>query len=231
MSLIPYPDVPALPGVPPLPRLPSSGVSLAQLASTASAPTQAVPQGYSAATSSWQITNTSGAVLLTPDSVLEFEYRGEMKIPTYPVEQGSFQSYNKVYVPFDARMTCACNGNGAMTREAFLGTIEALRQSLELVSIVTPDEIYQPCNLIHVDYRRHARNGATMIVAQLWFQEIRDYGPATITTAQPSGASAQPVGQVSPVDPTTQQQASYNGAPINGGAAGIITSGIAVGAY
>ncbi len=231
MSLIPYPDVPPLPGVPPLPRLPASGTI--QPSTALAQPTQATP-GYSAAITPWQITNAAGIPLLIPDTVLEFEYRGEMKIPTYPIENGGFKSYNKVYVPFDARLTCACNGNGAMTREQFLNAVESLRSGIEAlvpVFIMTPDEIYSPCSLIHVDYRRHARAGVSMIAVQLWFHEIRAYGVTAKTTAAPSGADPQPAGQVAPVSPSAQQQSSYNATPINGGATGIYTSGVATGAY
>ena len=213
MPLIPLPDVPDLPGVPALPRIPTGPLAIGG-AAVALATAYQGTQGYSAIPSAWQIADTTGNALITPDSVIEFEYRGEMKVAAYPVEQGGFASYNKVYVPFDARMICACNGNGAMTREQFLAQIELLRsdpvQGLQSIAIITPDEVYQPCNLVHVDYRREARSGVSLILAQLWFQEIRPTGTATLATAQPSGASAQNIGQAATVSPTAQQSAAYS---------------------
>lgn len=206
--LIPYPDVPSAPGVPPLPvppagyNYPAPAANESTLETDSSASVDRIPQ--------WQITDANGAELLTPDSVIEFEYRGEMKVSQYPMEQGSFASYNKIEMPFDARMTVACNGNGSMTRDAFLGTIEALRKSLILISIVTPDATYQNCNLVHFDYRRESRQGISLILAQLWFQEIRIVSAGTTTTAQPDGADPKANGQLSPVDPTPQQAAAAN---------------------
>jgi hypothetical protein len=206
MPLIPYPDVPLVTGVPPLPvppvgfDFPLQDVNLDSLESDSPAAVDVVPQ--------WQITDSNGAELLTPDSVIDFEYRNENKISNYPVEEGSFASYNKIATPFDARVTLACNGNGGMTREQFLGTVKALLDSLTLITIVTPDATYQNCNLVHFDYRRESRQGISLVVAQLWFQEVRTVSAGTTSTAQPDGADAKANGQVSPVDPTTKQTAA-----------------------
>lgn len=203
MALIPYPDVPNVPGVPNVPRqigavLPDNVDQLTS-DSTSYNPT---PQ--------WAITDSTGNAALSPDSVIEFEYRGEMKICSHPVEQGSFSSYNKIAVPFDVRMVLSCNGNGPMSREQFLSAIETMRESTDLVSIVTPDDVYDNCNLVHVDYRRDARQGVSLIMVQLWFQEVRQGSSTTTSTAQPDGADPSQQGQVSPVNPTTQQQSAYN---------------------
>lgn len=203
MPLIPYPDVPNVAGVPNVPRqigavLPDTGDQLSS-DSTSYNPT---PQ--------WAITDSTGNAALSPDSVIEFEYRGEMKICSHPVEQGSFSSYNKVACPFDVRMVLSCNGNGPMSRDQFLSAIETMRESTDLVSIVTPDDVYDNCNLVHVDYRREARQGVSLIMVQLWFQEVRQGSSTTTSTAQPDGADPSQQGQVSPINPTTQQQSAYN---------------------
>lgn len=206
MPLIPYPDVPSVAGVPLLPvppigfQFPAAPANVSFLETDSTAAVDVVPQ--------WQITDSDGAELLTPDSVIDFEYRNENKISHYPVEEGSFASYNKVATPFDARMTLACNGNGSMTRDAFLGTLKALLDALTLITIVTPDATYQNCNLVHFDYRRESKQGISLIVAQLWFQEVRTVSAGTTTTAQPDGADAKANGQVSAVDPTPQQSAA-----------------------
>lgn len=207
MPLIPFPDVPQLPGVPAIPRIPNNiGGAIASAVALAQAGAVSDPQAVSA----WQITDPNGNPLVSPDSVIEFEYRGEMRVADHPVEEGGFASYNKVIVPYDARLTVACNGRGYMTREAFLATLDALRLSLQLITIVTPDRAYPSCNLVHVDYRRTSRQGVSLLLAQLWLREIRVSGVATVTTAQPSGASPAPVGEVSPQTPTAQQQNAFD---------------------
>ena len=57
----------------------------------------------SASLGSAKITNIKikGNYALQPDSFIKFEYKEAHKIPNYPVEQGSFQSYNKVTLPYE----------------------------------------------------------------------------------------------------------------------------------
>ena len=190
MPNIPYPNVPALPGVPGLNRssapIFSAGLTLVG---------EILPLNLFG--TKWGIVDVNGSALLTPDSFIDFEYREEYKIPIYPIEKGGFQSYNKVAMPFDCRVTVSCSGNGKMTKEAFLLAVEGLVSSLTLCSVVTPNATYRNCNLIHVDYRREAKQGATLILAQLWFQQVRTAQQPTVITAQPSGASSTILGQLS----------------------------------
>lgn len=159
----------------------------------------------------WLITDQNGNSILSFDSVIEFEYRGESQIADYPVEQGGFASYNKVSVPYEARMTVACTGQGnqkrdgwpRQTRDQFLASLETLRNAITLCQIISPDTIYPSCNLVHIDYRREARRGVTLILATLWFQEVRIAGTATTPTPNPSYANSLNLGALSPIDAPT----------------------------
>ena len=210
MSLISFPDVPQLPGVPSLPSngsiFPSFGIpSYTQQLQDSSTVTN-IPL--------WQITDANGMPILLPDSIVEFEYRGEQKIPNYPVEQGSFSNYNKISMPFDARLTCTCSGNESMSKQGFLAAIDVLLRGLQLCAIVTPDATYQSVNLIHVDYRRDSRQGVSLILVQLWFQEVRQANLVVAPTADPSLSDPVNHGQVGTTSPTASQTAAINGAPI-----------------
>ena len=204
MPNIPYPNVPALPGVPALSRSNNSQFVAAALTIVG----EILPLNLFGTT--WGIVDENGSALLTPDSFIDFEYREERKIPTYPLVEGSFQSYNKVALPFDCRVTVSCSGNGKMSKEAFLAAIEKLLGSLTLCSVVTPNTTYKSCNLIHVDYRREAKQGATLLLAQLWFQEIRIAQQPTVATVDPSGASSTSLGQLSPTKIPTGNFGSIN---------------------
>lgn len=196
MPNIPYPNVPKLPGVPALAR--SNNAQFVAAALTIIG--EILPLGLFG--TKWGIVDKNGSSVIVPDSFVDFEYREERKIPNYPIEQGSFQSYNKVALPFDCRVTVSCSGNGKMSKQAFLTAIQALLNSLDLVSVVTPNITYDNCNLVHVDYRREARQGATLILAQLWFQEVRIAQKPVVPTAKPSGAKSTSFGQLSPATPT-----------------------------
>lgn len=203
MAFIPYPDVPDVAGVPNVPR------QIGAIAPDAGSELTSDSTSYNPAPQ-WAIVDSTGNPALSPDSVIEFEYRGEMRVCSHPVEQGSFAAYNKIAIPFDVRVVLSCNGNGPMSRDQFLSAVESMRESTDLVSIVTPDDVLDNCNLVHVDYRREARQGVSLIFVQLWFKEIRQGSSTTTSTAQPDGADSSQQGQVSPINPTTQQQSAYN---------------------
>ena len=205
MPLIPYPDVPPLPGVPAINRN-SAGYVAAALTIVG----ELLP--YNLFGTQWSIVDQTGSISLKPDSFVSFEYRNERKIPNYPVEEGSFESYNKVALPFDCRLIVSCNGNGQMTKANFLETIQQMLDSLDLFTINTPNYSYANCNLIHVDYRRESRQGVSLILAQLWFQEIRIAQQEAANTVEPSGAATQNNGQVQVINPTTGQAIENNSA-------------------
>lgn len=197
MSLIPYPNVPPLPGVPALNRSSSSFVGAAL-----NVVSQILPNNLFG--TKWGIVDTkTGKALLEPDSFVNFEYREERKIPNYPIEGGGFQSYNKVALPYDVRVTVTCSGNGKMKKGAFLIAVNDMLNGLTLVDVVTPDATYTSTNLIHADYRKEARQGATLIIYQLFFQKVRIVQPPTAQTTKPSGTPKTPLGQLSPVPSTT----------------------------
>lgn len=193
MPLIPYPDIPPLPGVPALNR--SNNASYAAAALTILG--ELLPNNLFG--TKWAIIDQTGSIALKPDSFVSFEYKNERKIPNYPIEEGSFESYNKIALPFDCRLIVSCSGNGQMSKGQFLETIQQMLDSLDLFTISTPNYDYTNCNLIHVDYRRESRQGVSLILAQLWFQEIRIAQQPSAPTAQPSGAATNSFGQLSPV--------------------------------
>lgn len=199
MSLIPYPNVPPLPGVPAINRN-SAGYVGAALNIAA----QLLPNNLFG--TKWAITDASGNLALVPDSFVNFEYKNERKIPNYPVEGGSFSNYNKVAMPFDCRCVVTCSGNGAMSKQKFLLALQKYLDSLTLLTISTPDASYPNLNLVHVDYRRESSQGATLLLVQLWFQEVRiAQKSAAPKTAKPSGSVSVDIGQVSPVPPSAAQ--------------------------
>lgn len=205
MSLIPYPNVPPLPGVPAINRN-SAGYVGAALNIAA----QLLPNNLFG--TKWAITDASGNLALVPDSFVNFEYKNERKIPNYPVEGGSFSNYNKVAMPFDCRCVVTCSGNGSMSKQRFLAAIQNYLDSLILLTISTPDASYPNLNLVHVDYRREARQGVTLLLVQLWFQEIRIAQKSTApNTAEPSGSATVNTGQVSPVPPSAAQNKNILG--------------------
>lgn len=202
MPLIPYPNVPNVAGVPQLHRNPNQATTAGAVSTVSTNATSSSVQ--SKVVGSWQIVDSQGAAIITPDSVLQLEYRGESRISSAPVEQGAFASYNKIASPYDLRLVITCGGNGVMRRDDFLSTLNALANSTALCTVVTLDAIFADCNLASFDYRRQANNGATLIIADCFFQEIRQTASAGLrSTKQVSGADPIKLGSVTPTTPSS----------------------------
>jgi hypothetical protein len=151
----------------------------------------------------WAIyaTGTSN-VAIQPDSFLGIEMRGEARISDYPVEQGAFDTYNKVQVPREIRLKLACS-NDAMARGDFLEQLESMKESIDIYDISTPDQLYQSFTLTHFDYSRRSTNGVSLIVADCWFEEVRQTGSATYSQNNSSSVQSNSPSANDPVDSGT----------------------------
>lgn len=152
----------------------------------------------------WGIFGSSGAQILTTNAVFAVEYGRDYKVSDYPQERGAFQSYNKVKLPFQAKITFIISD----TRQQFLNSVEKAVESLDFVTVVTPEVRYPSANLVHYDYRRQKEN-ASLIAVSVWAEEVRVAGQTQqvntqtgasdnigSATASTSGASTSQLGSV-----------------------------------
>ncbi|MCS6455935.1 hypothetical protein NX868_10215 [Burkholderia thailandensis] len=219
-----FPNVPDLPGVPPLIRAP--GESLGSFAlSLITTDAIGLLEGLLAPV--WGIFDEFGAPMAVADTALSIEYRGDSRISKYPQEQGGFADYNKVQVPYSARVQLACGGSDAR-RAAFLSSIEASKQSTMLFTVTTPDAHYENANVVAYDYRRTTKNGVTMIVAELYLEEVRQTVVAQFaSTKSPTASDPISIGQVQAQPPSTAQAGLYGPVSVTSGTvtSGTVTSG------
>jgi hypothetical protein len=116
---------------------------------------------------------------VTVDSVNSFEYTRDYKVSDYPQEQGAFQSYNKVQVPYQSKVTFVAAG----TRTTLLNIMEPIAASLALVVIVTPEISYPSANITHYGIRpRQSTSGPAMVYVDVWFEEIRVTAGVALST-------------------------------------------------
>ena len=156
----------------------------------------------------WGIFTTNGSPVAIPDSVLTVDFRREWRISDYPVEQGGFETYDKVSTPFDARVRLSCDGT-ATPRSLFLAQIDAAAQSLDLFTVATPDAIYPSVNIVHYDYRRTRDGGVGIIQVDVWLEEVRTSVQTQFTNTKTLSAEQDAnLGQVQPGTPTAAQVAS-----------------------
>lgn len=195
-----HPDVPQTEGVPAVFRdgtNPGDGPGDAPL----SADGELVVRGPKG----WGIYDQNGNSALDADSVFALEPSREFRISDYPLEGGGFQSYNKVATPYEARVTVTKGGTSS-ERQAFLRQIDALLETTDLYSIVTPDKVFLNVNIVRYSYRRSAESGAGLLVIELFGEEVREDAEGAYTsTKEPSGANAVNGGPVRPQTPTDAQ--------------------------
>lgn len=200
-----FPDVPQGAGVPPLNRDPTQ-----PLFKTLLLVADALTILRSFLGPQWGIFTATGGLVVIPDSVISVDFRREASISNYPVEQGSFASYDKVLRPYDVRVRLVCDGT-ATPRTLFLSQIDAAYQSLDLFIVATPDAVYSNINIVHYDVRRsNESGGASMVQVDVWLEQVRSAGPTQFTdtsTKSLSAADSANLGTVQAGPPTAAQVA------------------------
>ncbi len=204
-----FPTVPNVPGVPALLRAPGASATAVGNIALLTADSAVISQSGGAP--QWGLF-LNGQNVLNPDSIVGFEFKGEAKIASFPIEQGGFASYDKVQVPYDARIEMT-KGGSISSRATFLNALELAKESLNLYTILTPELSIPNGNIVHYDYRRTSKSGFQLITVSVWVQEIRIAGtPAFSNTATPSGAAPQNGGTVQPTTPTPSQSSAITSA-------------------
>ena len=120
----------------------------------------------------WGIVNEFGVPVVLADTVLGMNYDAGSSISKYPVEQGSFTSYNKVNAPSMATVQMAKGSGGVLERGLFLAQLEGLLKSTLSFHIITPEYVYLNYQIIGINHARAAQDGATMITVNLDLEEV-----------------------------------------------------------
>jgi hypothetical protein len=145
----------------------------------------------------------NGTPVIEADSQIDFAYKQDSPISTYPVEQGQFQSYDKVQMPAEIRCRFSAGGTES-NRQNFLQSIEGIFNTIDLFDVVTPEAVYTNYNFTHRDWDRTADKGVGLIVVDLWLTEVRQTATAQYQNTQnPANAGQQGQGAV----PTEQPSA------------------------
>ncbi|AWB26168.1 hypothetical protein DA075_35445 (plasmid) [Methylobacterium currus] len=200
-------NVPDVDGVPPVTFAPGSGGDIILAAADAAG----IAVAFDGPMSRWGLYRQGRPVVIC-DTVLAFDHKADWAVSDHPLERGSFESFNKVAIPFDVRFIFAAGGSEA-SRTALLSSIQAIAGDLNLYDAVTPEKVYPSVNVVHYDYRRTAQAGAGLLVVAIWCQEIRQVTPSAASpntsTAAPSGADPVNGGTVQPAPPGQVNDTSF----------------------
>ena len=114
---------------------------------------------------------------------LDLDYHVRYAISEYPVEQGAFQSYNKVQTPFDVAVTITAGGSDA-NRTLLLTQVEAIIGSTNLYTVMMPEGTLNSVNPIAYGYRRQHDRGLGLLEVNILFKQVRPAGNPTFSTTQ-----------------------------------------------
>jgi len=202
-----FPNVPALPGVPALARLVGTPVLTEVNSFLINAGLGQFALGF--AKPVWGVFDSSNQPVAIADSVRAVQYRADSNVPDYPMEQGAFQSYNKVQRPYASVVSLVCGGD-EQRRANFISAIDIAKRSTNLYSIVMPEVVYNNANIVAYDYRREQRDGATLMKVDLHIEEIRVNATAAFDNVQnPASADTVSQGQVQASTPSASLAALY----------------------
>lgn len=213
----PFPLVPALPGVPQLARpIGALAASLPTIIRSLFAP--AMPGVLFHAVKSapiWGVFDADGNQVIAPDSIMDFGFRAEWRLSSYPVQQGQFSSFNKVTVPYETTVRMV-KGSTLTDRTDFENDCESVGASTDLYTIVTPEKSYVGVNAMRLEILRREVQGAFFVEAEMFFQQIAQVVPQystpvtaaanTANAKNPAAVPSQNLGLVQPLQvPSTVQ--------------------------
>lgn len=150
---------------------------------------------------------------IVAESCVSVELGQDYTLSQYVLENGAFESYDKVWIPYTIRMRLA-QGQSDKDRTAFLNSLESLAGDTNIYQAVTPEKTYPSVNVSHYSYRREASNGVSLIVAELWLTQImQNVTPQYLNVRSPAVAAPVSGGNVQTAAVTNQQEMSVQSSP------------------
>lgn len=124
------------------------------------------------------------------------DYSKETRVSDFPIERGSFASYNKVEQPATPNVTLCLTGSES-DRRKFLQEIDKACKSTELYHVMTPEVGYMNYSIERYNYQRRSSKGATLLIVEISLKEVRQVSAAYAQAnagkvEQPKDAGAAP---------------------------------------
>lgn len=141
----------------------------------------------------WGVFNVgTNDVAIEVSNVAEFSITSESRVSDYPIQTGSFTSYNKVKMPDIVPIRLTKDG-GENDRLQLLYWLNQNVSATSLFDLLSPEWRYPSMTLVGYRIDRTSRSGAAMIVADCLFQQIRQnpavYSSSTIADPQDQPAT------------------------------------------
>ncbi len=158
--------------------------------------TPTVPSSGPQVTPRYGIYSGGTEALTGYNSVIGAGYAVDEQVPTYPIEGGGFESYNKVAQPFQAKIQYTIYLSAL---PAFIARCEAMRQDTNLYSFLTPFYTWQNVNVVHYDWRLQDKRATSMLIVEVFGSEIRQQVTANAQSGTQTGTAISATDTTSPV--------------------------------
>lgn len=195
-----FPQVAQLPGVPQLVRA-NQAVNTVQLA------VGAIQKFFGSPSKKlvWGVFDQDGNAVIKPDSYQGFENQNRWRIAQFPIQDGDFQSYNKVIIPRSVTLKLT-QGGTLQQRTTLLAALQAIGGDTNLYNIIVPEGTYLNFNCEGYTIRRMGREGAYFFAdLDVHFTNIKQatsvYSSTTANTANAANPAATPVQNLGTVLP------------------------------
>jgi len=139
----------------------------------------------------WNLYGTDGIAVFDIDTCIDFKMDAQSKVSMFPVEKGSFTSYNKVQEPYRVKVQLSVGGDPTRIQD-MIDTLEKIRKSTDLYHLVTPEATYLSCTLDKYSYERTRTDGKNLLTAHLDLLEVRQVSPAYTTVQLPPAKVKKP---------------------------------------
>jgi hypothetical protein len=167
-----FPNVPRAQGIPPMPRN-NTPTFLENQINVQLGALQAAIWDFISVKEQWSIVDSYGTVITTFDSFVEIEAVNPTTVSNFPVQSGSFASYNKVNLPKPITVVLV-KGGSAQEMAKFITIINMVTNSTYLYTVITPTATYNNMNIELSGYRQTAEEGSHLIRAELRMIEVRE---------------------------------------------------------
>jgi hypothetical protein len=130
----------------------------------------------------WTILDEGGRPGVKFTSFIDIDLSAEAKVLEYPIEEGSFASYNKTQQPTAIRVTLAAQGSNLELND-MLSKLKDYKEKAVKLSILTPSDFYEGYALEGFSYKRERTQNANMLAVELAFKEVREVKTQVTTQA------------------------------------------------
>lgn len=124
-------------------------------------------------TGQWTVrTNEGKKDICEFDTILGYDFKSSSELPSYPIQQGSFENYNKIQNPNKANITLAISGNKTELRKNLL-KLEFFNEETDLVDLILPFKSFIGYNLCNLSHSLKEGEAMSMLAVNFDLVEIR----------------------------------------------------------